>query len=282
MIQHKGWIALDIDGTITDQLHHVPPEICSYLKSLHDKGWQLIFITGRTFSFGYSVLHVLDFPYFLAVQNGADILLMPEQSLISRCYLPGDMVSSLEKIYTNQQEDFIVYAGFEKGDFCYYRPSRFSKELMEHLEKIKAFSPEPWRAVESFEFAKHDAFPLIKCLGTESMMQSINQALHAVRGVCATMIRDPLAEGVYLNLVTDEKATKGNALQRAIEKIGKKGLVIAAGDDRNDISMLKRADVRIVMETAPIEMHADATILAKSATQFGIISALEEATQHAG
>lgn len=281
MIQHKGWIALDIDGTITDQLHHVPPEICSYLKSLHEKGWRLIFITGRTFSFGYSVLHVLDFPYFLAVQNGADILQMPERSLLCRCYLPGDMVNALEKIYIGQQEDFIVYAGFEKGDFCYYRPSRFSKELIGHLEKIKVFSPEPWRAVDTFEFAKHDAFPLIKCLGTEAMMQSIHRALEGVQGVFATLIRDPLAEGVYLNLVTDTQATKGNALQRVIEKTGKKGLIIAAGDDRNDISMLERADVSIVMESAPLEMHANADILAKSATDFGIIAALEEATQHA-
>ncbi len=282
MVQHRGWIALDIDGTITDQLHHVPPEVCNYLKSLYIRGWQVVFITGRTFSFGFSVLNVLDFPFFLAVQNGADILRMPDQALVSQSYLPGGMISSLEKIYSGQTEDFIIYAGYQKGDFCYYRPERFSEGLMVHLEKIKALSPEPWRAVETFEFAKGEAFPLIKCLGSEAMMSAVQQELGQVEGICATLIRDPLEEGVYLNLVTDRLASKGNALERVMQQFGKRGLVIAAGDDRNDISMLNAADVSIVMQTAPIEMLADADIIAKPASDCGVIGALEEAVGRAG
>lgn len=282
MGEHKGWIALDIDGTITDQLHHVPPEVCLYLKSLHKEGWQLIFITGRTFSFGFSVLQVLDFPFFLAVQNGADILLMPEQRLVSRSYLPGDMISSLEKIYTDQEEDFIIYAGYQHGDFCYYRPSRFSSELMVHLEKIKALSPEPWRAVDTFDFAQNEAFPLIKCLGTETLMRRVNASLKEIEGITASLIRDPLTEGVFLNLVTDRQADKGKALERAIAQFGKRGKVIAAGDDRNDISMLEAADFSIVMQSAPAEMLEAADLIGKPATEMGIIGALKEAIADVG
>ncbi|MBS0606171.1 MAG: HAD family phosphatase [Parachlamydiales bacterium] len=282
MGEHKGWIALDIDGTITDQLHHVPPEVCLYLKSLHKEGWQLIFITGRTFSFGFSVLRVLDFPFFVAVQNGADIIQMPEQRLVSRSYLPGDMIASLEKIYTDQEEDFIIYAGYQHGDFCYYRPSRFSSELMVHVEKIKALSPEPWRAVDTFDFAQNEAFPLIKCLGDETLMRRVNASLKEIEGVCASMIRDPLAEGVFLNLVTDRQADKGKALERAIAQFGKRGKVIAAGDDRNDISMLETADFSIVMQTAPAEMLEAADLIGKPATERGIIGALKEAIAHVG
>ena len=212
------------------------------------------------------------------MQNGADILQMPDQTLVSQSYLPGDMVSSLEKIYMDREEDFLIYAGFQKGDFCYYRPSRFSADLMTHLEKMKELSPEPWKAVETFEFAKHDAFPLIKCLGSESMMSAVNRSLNGLEGICATLIRDPLTEGVYLNLVTDRQANKGSALERVIAQMGKRGVVIAAGDDRNDISMLQAADVSIVMQTAPAEMHTEADIIAKPAIDFGIIGALQEAT----
>lgn len=282
MAEHKGWIALDIDGTITDQLHHVPAEVCLYLRSLYEEGWQLIFITGRTFSFGFSVLQVLDFPFFLAVQNGADILWMPEQKLVSRSYLPGSTILSLEKIYTGQEEDFIIYAGYQHGDFCYYRPSRFSSELLTHLEKIKALSPEPWRAVDTFDFAQEEAFPLIKCLGDEALMSRINARLKGMGGISSSLIRDPLAEGVYLNLVTDGQADKGKALQRAIAQFGKRGKVIAAGDDRNDITMLKTADFSIVMQTAPAEMLEGADLIGKPATQMGIIEALKEAIADVG
>ncbi len=278
MERHKGWIALDIDGTITDQLHHVPSEVCHYLKFLHQEGWQLVFITGRTFSFGFSALQFLDFPFFLAVQNGADILMMPEKKLVFRSYLPRSIISSLEKIYTDQKEDFIIYAGYEHGDFCYYRPSHFSPELTIHLEKIRSFSPEPWRAVDTFKFAQNESFPLIKCLGSKTLMLRVNASLKGLEGIVTSLIRDPLAEGVYLNLVTDQQADKGKALEKTIAHYGKRGRVIAAGDDRNDISMLNIADFSVVMQTAPLEMHEKADLIGKPATELGIIDALKEAT----
>jgi hydroxymethylpyrimidine pyrophosphatase-like HAD family hydrolase len=42
--------------------------------------------------------------------------------------------------------------------------------------------------------------------------------------------------------------------------------------------MLKVATFKIVMQTAPIDMHALADILAPSAADLGIIRALKEAT----
>jgi HAD superfamily hydrolase (TIGR01484 family) len=277
MTEHKGWIALDIDGTITDQSHHVPQETVDYLTLLKSQGWELMFITGRTYSFGTSALNVFPFPFYLGIQNGADILEMPSKKLISRAYLPGQLVPALEQVYQGQNEDFIVYAGYEKGDFCYYRPKKFSTALREHLVKIESLSPEPWKAVDTFEFASHEAFPLIKCLGFQEGMRSVYERLLSVKEIAVSLIRDPLDEAVYLNLVTHALATKGQALQRMVTHTGKRGRVIAAGDDRNDVSMLECADVAIVMAGAPSEMLPLADILAPSAKEQGIITALKQA-----
>jgi Cof subfamily protein (haloacid dehalogenase superfamily) len=279
MTDHKGWIALDIDGTITDQSHHIYPPVVDCFRKLYEIGWKFIFITGRTYSFGTSALHVLDFPFFLALQNGADILQMPEKKLISRCYLPADLLDTLETLCKKESEDFIVYSGYEKGDFCYYRPHCFSQELLRHLEKIKTLSPEPWQAVESFQFASEERFPLVKCLGSYEKMRAVNQLLEPIDTIAVSLIRDPLDEEIYLNLITDPLATKGNALERIIAKVGQRNTVIAAGDDRNDISMLKRADISIVMGNAPQEMLQGADIIAKPASQMGIIEALKQATR---
>ena len=277
MRKHIGWIALDIDGTITDSSHHAPAETVQFLHDLEKKGWELIFITGRTFSFGYHVVKNFDFPFYLAVQNGADILFMPHKELVARHYLHSTVIPILEQVYEEEKEDFIIYAGFEKGDFCYYRPGRFSEPLREHIHKLMTFSPEPWKPVERFHFANEISFPLIKCLGTREAMQRINGLLQSFPEISPTMIRDPLGEGIYLNLVTAQQATKGNALQKIKEVIGDGGPVIAAGDDLNDISMLERADVKIVMSSAPVEMHSMATILATEGNQRGIIEALSKA-----
>jgi hydroxymethylpyrimidine pyrophosphatase-like HAD family hydrolase len=93
------------------------------------------------------------------------------------------------------------------------------------------------------------------------------------------MIRDPLDEAIYLNLVTHPEATKGKALERMIAQTGKRGRVIAAGDDLNDVSMIQVADVGIVMKNAPLQMHPLATILAEPAASQGIIAGLTQAIQ---
>ncbi len=277
MRKHIGWIALDIDGTITDATHHAPPQVVQFLHDLEKKGWEIVFITGRTFSYGYRVVKAFDFPFYLAVQNGADILFMPHKELVARHYLDPQVIPVLEKAYRGEKEDFLVYAGYDKGDFCYYRPEKFSPSMKEHIHKIMATSPEPWRSVEDFNFEKSIAFPLIKCLGSREAMLRINALLQPFPEITATMIRDPLADGIYLNLITAKQATKGNALQRVKDVIGDGGPVIAAGDDLNDISMLECADVKIVMSAAPKEMHSMATILASHGEQHGIIDALKQA-----
>ncbi len=279
MRKHIGWIALDIDGTITDKTHHAPKEVVRFLHALEEKGWEIVFITGRTFSFGYSVVKEFDFPFYLAIQNGADILLMPHKERVARHYLDDNVIPILEEAYRGEKEDFLLYAGYERGDFCYYRPNRFSSVMAEHLKKIMALSPEPWKPLENFDFEKGISFPLAKCLGTKEAMERINAKLQAVPTVSATMIRDPLGEDIYLILVTAKPATKGNALGIVKEVIGDGGLTIAAGDDLNDISMLLAADIKIVMDSAPPEMLPLATIVAKHGKQHGIIEALTQAIQ---
>jgi hydroxymethylpyrimidine pyrophosphatase-like HAD family hydrolase len=278
MRKHIGWIALDIDGTITDKSHHAPKPVIEFLHSLEEKGWELVFITGRTFSFGYSVVKEFNFHYYLAIQNGADILYMPHKDLVARHYLDAQVIPILEQAYRGEKEDFLVYAGVEQGDFCYYRPERFSEKFRHHLKKIMSLSPEPWKPVHEFDFKEGLSFPLAKCLGTKESMMRVNRILQKVPTLSATMIHDPLAEDIYLILVTAKQATKGNALQVVKNILREGGPVIAAGDDLNDISMLEHADVKIVMATAPLEMHKMATILAQPGEEQGIIEALKQAT----
>ncbi len=282
MRKHIGWIALDIDGTITDETHQAPQQVIDYLHSLENKGWELVFITGRTFSFGYRVVKEFNFHYYLAIQNGADILYMPQKDLVARRYMDEAVIPFLEHAYRGEKEDFLVYAGFEHGDFCYYRPERFSPRLREHLNKIMALSPEPWKAVKEFNFEHGLSFPLIKCLGTRESMQRVQNILRGFPQLSATLIRDPLGQDIYIILVTAKEATKGNALRLVQDILGEGGPVIAAGDDLNDISMLEAADVKVVMASAPSEMHSMATILASHGDEHGIIDALRKATQLVG
>lgn len=274
-----GLIGLDIDGTLTPHLDRIPNEVVDYLRLLHRKGWQIALLTGRIYSFAKPLLDQLDFPYLLGLQNGADIMSMPEKKLLRRCYLPSSVIPLLEKAYQGHKEDFIIYAGFEKGDFCYFRPERFTDAMLVYLYELKELSSAPWEALKEFSFSKEEGFPLIKCLGTEDSMQALQPALKNLK-VASSVIRDPICQSLYLNLITDSRATKGESM-RFLLKAYPADFVIAAGDDRNDLPMLECADQRIAMEGAPAELLKTATIIAKPAKQLGIINALEEAVRRA-
>src|SRR5579862_9450490 len=197
------------------------------------------------------------------------------------CRLNGSLraiIQEIAQLYHAIPEDFIIYTGYEHGDFCYYRPKKFSQAMLAHLRKIMPLSSEPWKEVDHFDFEASDQFPLIKCLGERNEMERLALKLGAIPSIVTTLIRDPLDnDRIYLNLVTHENATKGKALLRAIDEAKRKGYIIAAGDDLNDLSMLEMADCKIVMENAPLEMHHLADILAQSGQKQGIVAALKEA-----
>ncbi len=276
----KGCICLDIDGTITSNPHEVPCAVVKFFHELHEKGWVFLFITGRLYSFAHAALRDMHFPYFFAVQNGADLLLMPEKKLLSREYLPFSCVPKLEELCMTMSEDFLLYSGWEKGDFCYYRPKKFSPSMLEYLEIVQSVSHKSWRALESFSFVAEETFPLIKLLGTKEEMFRMHNVLQQAEIGEVSCVKDPLSPNVgYLNLLTAKNVNKGKILEKMRSYFPKGTLFIAAGDDYNDLSMLQEADCAIAMANAPSTLLAQANIIANSAQENGIIQALQEATQ---
>lgn len=276
----KGWIALDIDGTLLEGMQPIPVPVITYLEKLHNSGWKILFITGRTFAFAERDLKTLGFPYYLALQHGADIVHMPSKTVFEERYLDSEVLHHIEKAFRNEAGDYIVYSGFAKGDYCYYREC-FPIDYQSYFERLQSFSKTAWQVMRSIEELRGIRFPLVKCFGSEKVMHKIGERLSEIPGLEVAVIREPVDSSLYLGLITDKEATKGKALHRVLLKAGRKKneRVIAAGDDRNDLSMLREADIRIVMETAPPEVLAEGDIIAESAGKMGILRALAEATK---
>lgn len=275
----KGLIALDIDGTTTPDLHSIPQSTVSYLRNLVSLGWDLAFITGRSFKLASSPLQSLNFPYHLGVYNGGIILKMPERKIVHKQYLNSSIFDAFEKICKEEPTDFSLYTGCENGDICYYRPHKFSSDLLEYVEKRVIDCKERWEPVESYESLPFMNFVSIKCFGVGESSKRIQERIESEVGLHAPMILDPYHQGYYVIQATHPEVNKGTAVQHLKSLLQVEKNVIAAGDDYNDVSMLNEADIKIVMEGAPgpVKQHAD--IIAGSAQKEGIIQALEEAIQ---
>lgn len=279
MQRFKGTIALDIDGTITVERHKLNPQVALFLNGLIEQEWQLIFVTGRTFSFAWPILSSIRGNYLVAVQNGAALFEMPSQKWLKKHYLSHALIAQIEPIFREFDTGLLIESGKEKLDICYYKPSDFNEEELAYIGFRISISPEEWVAVEEFDTLPIADFAAGKYFAKESVAKKIVEKLHAIdqRPFESTLIRDPFREGGCVTHITIKEASKGNILNEI--PYYKEIPLIVAGDDYNDVAMLEKGDIKIVMGNAPKDLFSLADILAKPAAECGIIDALTTAMQ---
>lgn len=271
----KGWIALDIDGTITLDRYSVPPRVIAYLKNLHIQGWKIAFATGRAFVFARLALHQFDFPFLLLPQNGSVAIQMPSQTSLFKKYLHRDKIELIEEAFQGFDTDYLVYSGFENQDRCYWRPARFSLPDRDYIKELQNREKETWGSVDSFDWDLLSTFPLIKGFGPHDQMKMIAERLNRSNQFQVAHIRDPFHSSYTILLITDREASKGNSLKEIFHILGRGQKVIAAGDDENDQSLLEVADVKIAMAHAPSSLQQMAHLIAPPTADEGIIHALQ-------
>lgn len=271
---YKGTIGLDIDGTITVNTHRLEEKIKRYLEGLIEKRWQLIFLTGRTFSFAFPLLASLKGVYAFTVQNGASLYAMPSEKLLSKTYLPLSTLPPLMELFARERRGFLVESGKENGDICYYTTDYLSADEQKYVNFRISISPETWKRVDDFSALPLRDYAVAKYFAPADVANRLAEKITALGYYAVIVISDPFRPGYFLAHINAKGVSKANVLEKFC---GKNRPLIAAGDDYNDAEMIQRADVKIVMKNAPEEMHALADILAPPASEEGIIPALEKA-----
>lgn len=274
----KEIIALDIDGTLTADSHEIPQNVASYLEAVCSRGSEIVLVTGRCFSFAYPPLRHWGFSYYLAVNNGAIILKMPEKKIIFTQYIDPVVLKELDQIADEEKTDFALYTGVENNDLCYFRPDRFPLALREYVRERVKMSRENWIEVKQFDKALFNFLASIKFFGEQERIYQIQEQVEERLRLNIPVIRDPFCKWVFIAQATHPDVSKGCVIN--FFKNQSDAFVISAGDDFNDFSMLQKADVKIVMETAPDELKAMADVVAKPADKLGIIEALEYVRNH--
>jgi Cof subfamily protein (haloacid dehalogenase superfamily) len=273
----KGVIALDIDGTVTAESHELETEVIQALHRLTQDEWQLIFITGRPFQWGFLTLKPLPFSYALAVQNGALLLEMPSQNILLRKYLSHKIIPQVEQIGQEYETDFIIYSGLENEDRCYYRENFLPSSILSYgLHRAESLG-EKWEPLQTFSDLPVSKFSSIKFFTHDERAFLLSKKIEKELGLHAPPNRDPFNRDYFVIQVTHAEATKGQILKDFMQLTGMPGPVIAAGDDHNDRSMLTVAHLKIVMANAPEDLLAIADVIAPPASEQGIIQGLTEA-----
>jgi HAD superfamily hydrolase (TIGR01484 family) len=274
-------IALDIDGTITDDHHKISPDMIEYLKTRAQNGSVICFITGRFFPFAFGHLKALNFPYYLATQNGAEIFEMPQGRRLASYQISKDIILEIDFQSRDIKEDFIVYADERLDYTTFYREGRFSKELLSHILSLESMAFHPFKKIDCFSNLPLRSFTCLKNIGTYEELKLLNDRLKSLP-IEQSLIQDPTSKLYHMNLVTHPSATKGGALKSILKLINHELPTIAAGNDLNDVSLLQSADIGIcVGDQAPQELIKHAKLRAQF-SGLGLIPSLEEARNRLG
>jgi HAD superfamily hydrolase (TIGR01484 family) len=273
----KALIALDIDGTLAPMKEPIPAEVADYLNAIMSEGHQIVFLTGRTFTFARPMLKLMREPFYLAVQNGAAVVELPSKKVVYSKYLSNDILDDLDRIFDGEANDYLIEGGVEKDDCCFYRSQRHTEDQLEYIHFRHNLSKELWIDTPSFQNVGIKQFPLIKCFGEKSFVERMALDIFQKLDLHMPVIQDPFKENGYIAMGTHPEVSKGQTMQALRELLGDKHFLVAAGDDHNDESMIEAADFGIAMETSPKDVLSKADYIAPSAKKRGIIPALNKA-----
>ncbi len=272
----KGIFASDIDNTLTNEHHIIPGEVVDYLTSLHEAGWRIVLLTGRTFSFAVRSFNGLNLPFILGVQNGAEVIRMPEGNVLFQEFLPREILTDLDKIFNGHSIGYIVYSGFEGGDFCYYEPHKFSEDMLRYFDRLKSLSSIPWVGVKTHSEIPDKGFPLVKGFGNKKKLCEIRDQLESLNKFDVCVINDVIDRDKGLLLITSRGVNKGNVLKRICQLRGWNCPIVAAGDDENDIPLFKVADFSICVKGGSQRLAEYADLVTESSYNLGVIQGMNQ------
>lgn len=272
--------ALDLDGTAVEKENHIAPNLVTFFEKMIGDKCQLIFITGRTFFFSTPLFSDWKVPYTLAPYNGASLISMPHKEVIQNLYISDKEIQVLERLLTPFHLPIVGYTSVDEGEKSYSKKMELSSCVAEAKERRRKVLYEAMHDVETLADIDKP-FLAVRILATEEEAHGIAELVKEELELSTILMTDTVNPGFCIVQIANAHVGKDRALDTYLKEYPKKPYVIAAGDDYNDIPLLKVADVAIAMEHAPAGVKSYADIVAPPIMQGGLQHALEEALRWA-
>jgi Cof subfamily protein (haloacid dehalogenase superfamily) len=252
-------IALDLDGTLLDPSEAISPANRAAIDACLAAGIRIVLVTGRG----------VETPEQIARELGLNFPIICAHGAITKDFLAGKVLGHIPVplIYA---KPMIEFAEQNELDAAVYVRERFyriagSRRYMEDQRGPK------WRDVGSFSEILGEAPTFIRFFGRE-----------AARSVRSTFADVPVhfkfeSWGEFEELaVTSIEATKKNALVRLCKDLEiESENVLAIGDSRNDVPMLRWAGTGIAMANALPEVRRAVPYVTASNAEDGVAQAIE-------
>jgi hydroxymethylpyrimidine pyrophosphatase-like HAD family hydrolase len=252
-------IALDLDGTLLDQDDGISPANRQAIRAALEAGIRVVLVTGRGADAPARLVRELHLNLPAICAHGA----LTKDFLSGRTlgHIPVPLVHALPLIEFAEQNRLSFAAYFEET-FLRLEGTRLYMEDMRGPH---------WREVPSLRAAIHGAPTFLRFLGRESV-----EAMRPAFADLPLHFKYEVWGDFEECAVTNPDATKKNALARLCADLGVRAEnVLAIGDSRNDVPMMRWAGVGVAMGNALPEVRQAVGRVTLGCYEDGVAHAIE-------
>ena len=252
-------IALDLDGTLLNSAEEISPGNRAAIMAALQAGVRVVLVTGRG----------ADAPEAFARDLGLNLPVICAHGALTKDFLANRILGHIP-VPLRYAVPMIEYAEAGGFDAAVYVEERFHRLQGSHRYMDDMRGP-TWRDIASFAEILHVAPTMIRFLG--------HDAVHAIRERFGEMPVHFKYEtwGEFEELaVTSLEATKKNALERLCADLQIPAeRVLAVGDSRNDVPMMRWAGIGVAMANAAEDVRAAVAHVTESNDADGVALAIE-------
>lgn len=252
-------IALDLDGTLLNAREEITPRNRRAIRNALDAGIRIVLVTGRG----------VDTPIRISKELGLNLPIICAHGALTKDFLANKTLGHVP-VQLQYAKPMVEYAERNGLSIALY-----SEEFFYRLEGSKLYMEDmvgpAWREVKSFEDVMHTAPTFIRFLGKESV-----DAMQREFGDLPLHFKIEHWLDFVECAVTNRDATKQRALARLCADFQVPSeRVLAIGDSRNDVPMLRWAGVGIAMGNALPEVKQSVRYVTATNEEDGVALALE-------
>jgi Cof subfamily protein (haloacid dehalogenase superfamily) len=252
-------VALDLDGTLLDPSEHISERNHRAIDRALGRGVRVVLVTGRG----------VDLPIRISAELGLNLPVICCHGALTKDFGANRTLVHLP-VPLQYAKPMVEYAESHDLSIAIYAEESFWR-----LEGSKVFMDDmrgpAWREATSFADVLHEAPTFIRFMGEASV-----RAMQREFGDWPLNFRYETWQEFMECAVLNREASKRNALARLCADFQIPAeAVLAVGDSRNDVPMLRWAGVGVAMGNAQPEVKEAVRFVTASNTEDGVAMAIE-------
>lgn len=267
-------LALDVDGTILDPEGQIRPVVQRAVAEVQARGLHVMLCTGRRFRTALPVAQSLGITHPVIVHNGALIKAPDSGQTLYHCYLSADIYRQGLNVLSQVSSPMLYIDAFHDGidiitahsDRTHPFQQAYLQDARPHCQVVPDISAPPLQGVV-----------MMSIMAEESRLKAFRSDVEATLGSQAhvNVLANKSYQGSILEIL-HPSVSKWQALHQFASQQGiAAAQIIAAGDDANDLEMIRHAGLGIAMGNAVDAVKAVADYITLSNAEAGLAHALQ-------